>query len=185
MTTVTIHHPCKFVILITQPNTSAILPTIFYSTSENIVPDLGDSDDPDGPDDNEGIEDDDYYNLLNELSRKWLAIQLTHKVSLKATDSFWKVAVAYIGKVFEAKQRQGIRRKVPQFIHQRKQIFSKECPRVSMNFAFKNNDTQEVHVINNVDCAPLKRFQNNPKFTKLYEEAYVDVSYCCLTYLLT
>ena len=32
-----------------------------------------------------------YFDLLDELSKKWLAIQLTHNVSLKATDAFWKV----------------------------------------------------------------------------------------------
>ena len=119
--------------------------------------------------------DEDYFDILDELSRRWLSIQLTHDVSLKAADEFWRLAVEWMPALYSAKDRCHIRKKVPQFQNQRKKLQADLCPRVGLNFAFQNTVTNEVHMVNNVDKTPLKMYERNPLYTKLYEVAYVKV----------
>ena len=117
----------------------------------------------------------DYFNILKEFSKKWLAVQLTHKVSLNATDKFWSVALRYMGRLLNSKKNQNIKRKIPQFTNQRRKLFREDCPTVHMKFAYKHNSTDDVVVVENVDYAPICKYENNSSNTKLYEEAYVKV----------
>ena len=100
---------------------------------------------------------------------------MTHSVSLAATDAYWRLALEWMDKLFEAKRREGIRKKIPQFLNQRNNMFQKTCPRISMNFAYRHIDTNEVHIVKDVDKAPIKTYASDPNYIKLYESASVKV----------
>ena len=139
----------------------------------------GDGDDPHDSDntmDNEG--DMSYIDLLYQMSRAWLSVQLTHEVSVAATDAFWAVAITNMKKLLEAKANEGITRKIPMFQNQRKILFEKECPAIEMTFAYMHNETQRLHIVKD-DKLPRKNFDSNPAYTKLYETACVKVRISC------
>ena len=81
-----------------------------------------------------------------------------------------------IPKIVEVKEREHVNKKIPSFIHQRRLLYKKSCPPVKMQFSFKHKVTGEIH---KVDCnsAPLKEFQRNPDYVKLYEEGHLQVNY--------
>ena len=106
---------------------------------------------------------------------EWLRIQLTHDVSIAATDAFWSLAIQWIGRLHRIRDIQGIKRKIPQFPNQRKKMYEKECPKVSMSFTYMNNETDEIIHVNNVENTPLKNYDRNNAFTKLYESAFIKV----------
>ena len=108
---------------------------------------------------------------------EWLRVQLTHDVSLAATDGFWSLAKTWIPRIFNIRNTQGIRRKFPQFQNQRKKLYRNECPKVSMSFGYLNNDTQAIVHVKNVEHTPRKTYDRNTKFSKLYECAYIQVNY--------
>ena len=118
--------------------------------------------------------EDDYKTSLNSFSRQWLETQLTHRVSAKATNSFWSNAMDFLPKLLEFKLREGRERPIPQFVHQRKQLYKQYSPDVKMEFAFKNKIDGSI-IKHSGTTAPLKEFQLNPNYSKLYEIASVKV----------
>lgn len=120
-------------------------------------------------------EDDNYNDVLHSLSKKWQCTQLTHKVSAKATNDLWSLAIGYFPKLFELKEREGRTKEVPKFIQQRRKMYQQYCPDVHMEFAFqKKSDGSIVKVYS--QTAPLKTYQQNPNYVNLYEIAYIKVS---------
>ena len=137
-----------------------------------------DSTDPDPNRSDNEVQDeiqDDYFDLLHNYSKEWLAVQLTHQVSLKATDKYWQLSLKWMPRLLAAKNRQNLKRKIPKFQNQRNKFFNRECPRIGMNFVYKHNDTGEIKYVNDVDTAPKKRFDQDPHYTKLYETAFIQV----------
>lgn len=106
---------------------------------------------------------------------QWLKLQLTHDVSLAATDAFWSLAMKCIPKLLHIRDVQGIKRKIPQFPNQRKNLYRKECPKVFMSLAYLNTETNDIVYVNKVDSTPMKTYDQNNKFTKLYESAFIQV----------
>ena len=137
----------------------------------------GDSD-PSDPDssfiDPHTANPDDYFDILLQLSQDWLSVQLTHKVSCAATNAFWKLSLKWIGRLLHSKKINRVKRKIPQFRQQRNKLY-KDCPRIGMNFGYLNTDTNEILTLTDVDTAPRKRFQNDLKYEKLYEAAFIKV----------
>ena len=123
-------------------------------------------------DDNEG---DNSNNLLHELSKKWLMIQLTHNVSAAATNSFWDASMSLIPGLLEARQNLETNSKIPGFIHTRRKLYQDMCPPVQMTFAYLSKVTGEIEY---VECttAPTRTYPKS-LFTKLYEEAHIKVIY--------
>ena len=132
----------------------------FISTSFFIFIFSSDGDDSPSDGNDSDTQEDNYYQLLHDFSKKWLSLQLTHNVSLKATDAFWRVAVNSLNRIYSAKSRQGVKKRIPQFAHQRRTLYSDECPRIGMNFAYLHKDTEEIHEVRDVDTAPIRRFEN-------------------------
>lgn len=122
-------------------------------------------------------EDDDeisFDSIFNSFSKQWLHTQLTHHVSLAASNSFWKLSFQNVAKLLELKHNEQVTRKIPQFMQVRKNLHKDLCPDIKMTFVFLNKEDQSItHV--NVDHTPVKEFQSNPKFQKLYEEAHIQV----------
>ena len=135
--------------------------------------DLGTDDGGDDPTDDIDVEN--YFNLLQAFSKRWLSIQLTHNVSLKATDAFWKLAVNSLRKIYRARKLEKIKKNIPQFTHVRRTLYAKDCPRVGMNFAYRHKQSEHVHLVSDMDKAPIQKFENDPDYQKLYEVAFVKV----------
>lgn len=141
-----------------------------------------DEDDPDDDPDKDPVYPDDdpdednqqdYYSILDELSRKWMFTELDHTVSKCASNKFWKVAFNFIPKLIEAKVQQRISRKVPQFNHIRRTLENKNTPEVQLEIAYKKRDSEEIEVVNTT-VTPRSQFPPH-LYEKMYEVASVKV----------
>ena len=134
-----------------------------------------------GEEEDESDEDDDededisFNSLFYSFSKQWLNAQLNHNVSLAASNSFWNLAFKYVSKLHELKETENIKRKIPQFMQIRKNLFQDLSPNVIMNFAFLNKNDNSIHHVN-TDHTPVKEFERNPQYQKLYEEAHIKVT---------
>ena len=116
----------------------------------------------------------DYFDMLEDLSKKWLAIHLTHNVSLTATYEFWKLALIAMPKLMQMKNEQDIQRKTPQLVQLRRKIYKEMCPEIHMDFIYYNSQTQEtINVSSN--STPVKQYQSDPNYIKQCEIARVKV----------
>ena len=134
-----------------------------------------DHEEEDEEDEEEIREEDNYATVLHKLSKKWIFTQRTHKVSATATDKFWNLAIDIIPVLMKAKERENIVKKTPTITHQRKKMSKKVCPKVKMRFGFKNKSTGAIETVD-CDAAPIKTYQGNPDYIKVYEEAHVEVN---------
>ena len=93
-----------------------------FSTVPNDIGPPGDRSPPvdSGPesssDDASTADDDSYQVWLKAFSNECLHSQLTHHVSLAATNSMWNLAFKYIPKLMELKEKEGITKRIPQFV---------------------------------------------------------------------
>ena len=136
----------------------------------------GGGDSPNEDDPSEGEEEEwTFDSLFNSFSKQWLQTQLTHHVSLAASNDFWKLAFSYVSQIHELKQQENSTSKIPQFLQIRKNMYNMNCPKVTMNFAFLNKiDQSIIHI--NVEQTPVKDYERNPHYQKLYEEAHIEVN---------
>ena len=128
-----------------------------------------------GPSDDEG-DPPTFESLFKDLSERWLNVQLTHHVSLEATAALWKLAFSHVSEITALKAQENINRKIPQYVHVRRQIYKEVCPRVTISFAFLNKADGSITKVQE-DCTPLNKFQRDPQYQKLYEAANVEVMY--------
>ena len=115
-----------------------------------------------------------YKEVLKELADEWIEAEIDHRVSKSASNCFWKIATTKFKKLFETKSIQGVRKKVPQFAHLRKKLYDNKVPPIHMEIAYKDNETEEIVVLEDLKKAPVGKFPPD-KFTKLYEQATVKV----------
>ena len=134
----------------------------------------------DNPDDSESefgdAEENSFISLFQSFSKQWLHAQLTHHVSLAASNEFWNLSFQYVSKMVEMKEKEKVRRKIPQFLQARKNIYTEISPRIFMTFAFLNKEDGTITCVD-VEKTPLDKFQRNPQYQKLYEEAHIEVIY--------
>lgn len=122
-----------------------------------------------------------YQSLLKKMSEDWLKMQLTHHVSLTATNDFWSLAFKHIFEICSLKAEENVQKNVPQFLHLRNIMYRDACPDVKLTFAFKDLTDGSIILVNN-DKTPLTQFQRDPRYEKLYEEAHVEVIILCQTF---
>ena len=108
------------------------------------------------------------------MTKKWHFTQLSHKVSTTAAEEFWRVSKQFWPKLIQAKVDEGIKRKTPEFQNQRKRLVDQLCPEIHMEFAFLQVSTGAIHKVAS-NTTPLKQYDRNPDFIKLYEEAHIKV----------
>ena len=113
-----------------------------------------------------------YYNLLHEMSEKWMSTQSNHKVSATATDAFWNIALKYWPKIVSAKKNEGITKKTPMFQNQRKKLHKSMSPVVEMEYGFLNVNDGTIEKVQS-RTAPKRPHGD---YIKLYEEAHINVS---------
>ena len=75
--------------------------------------------------------------------------------------------------LYDAKKREEVRKRVPQFTHLRRTINSQSVPPINMQIGFQNRETGDVKVVNS-DVTPSSQF---PRSThkKVFEIASVKV----------
>ena len=115
-----------------------------------------------------------FENVLQSFSKEWLHAHLTHNVSLAASNIFWQLSFNFVSKIQSLRASEGINRKIPQFLQVRKNMYTDICPQVHMSFAFLNkNDGSIIHV--DANQTPLRQYERDPLYQKLYEEAHIEV----------
>lgn len=123
---------------------------------------------------NSSDEDEEIYGeVLDSLYKQWLLVQLTHNVSAAATNSFWRIAFEFIPTLCRIREQRNIKKKVPGYIHIRRNLYDDICQKVHMKFAFLNKSNNSIEVVE-CDKAPDKRYPRS-RYIKLYEEAHVKV----------
>ena len=123
--------------------------------------------------DNAEEENEDYYDLLATLSKKWLNVQLTHQVSAAATNSFWAIANTFLPVISAAKDKCNVNKNVPGFVHIRRTMKKQMCPEVQMKFVYLNKNTRAIEVVHS-KTSPDHKY-NQSCYEKLYEEAHISV----------
>ena len=115
-------------------------------------------------------QDDEPKDLLKELSNQWLLTQMKHQASAEAANAFWNTAFKHIPDVVQQTTK-----KIPKFIQQRRKIFEENCPKVHLEYCYRNKVSGDIITYKGT-TAPVKQFGNTQKFEKLYEMAYVKVN---------
>ena len=119
-----------------------------------------------------------YLRILSDLGKKWVEIEIFHKVSHEASSSFWRVANEMFHPLYVAKGNGG--RKIPQFQQLRERMKKDKVPKVNMEVGFQSKDDGgEITILKDVTSIPVSRFPPS-RFNRIYEIAFVDVS--CLVF---
>lgn len=124
--------------------------------------------------DPEPVDRDDYFELLKELSKDWLMVEIDHNVSKTATDCFWELACKKMHQLMDTKKRNGVKRKTPQFQQIRK-ILNEKVPDVNMEIGFIDKVSGELHIERNLEHTPLRQYPPS-QFRKAYEIATIKVN---------
>ena len=98
------------------------------------------------------------------LAKKWLLIEMSHCVSKRASDKFWKAATTFFNPGT----------KIPSFTHLRRQLLKKNCPNVSIDLAYKNAESGIISRESDVNVISNSQFRK-PEFEPQYEIATVKV----------
>ena len=112
--------------------------------------------------------------VLQALIKKWIITESDHHVSKTASNEFWKVADEFFFRLYKAKEREKNRKKVSQFLHTRRKLYSKHVPKITMTVAYEHKETKEVTIVKSLESTPTSRFPPN-LYNKLYEAASVKV----------
>ena len=119
-------------------------------------------------------EEEDYFSLLDDVSRQWLDSELLHNVSKTASNHLWKLACTKVVKLFDIKRRQNISRKVPMFQQIRKKL-STNVPPITMEIGYINKTSGELEIERNLRSTPVKMYPPS-LYQKAYEIATINVS---------
>ena len=133
-----------------------------------------DDEDDEEDEEDEVLADETYKSIHEKLVYQWLSTEIDHRTSKIAANEFWNLGNKYFHKLYQAKEREGISRKTPQFLHTRRKIYDEKVPRVSMEVAYQNKVTGEITILKDIESTPTSRFPPD-EFTKLYESASVEV----------
>lgn len=113
-----------------------------------------------------------FHDLLEDVSKQWLRVEMTHDVSKKASELFWEVAKTMFHTLVESNQR-GVC-KIPTFTHIRRKLVKKYSPEVEIDVAYKHKVTGDVILQSDIKSLPVTKYKK-PSFEPLYEIASVNV----------
>lgn len=120
------------------------------------------------PEEDEEEEEED-VDPLQVLSKKWYFAQMKHKVSAAAVNHLWNIAFKYVPLVLSQ-----CRKKVPQFIQQRRKLVKNSCPPIQVEYIMRKKDDGNIIHFQGT-TAPVKQYLASGEFEKLAEIAYVQV----------
>ena len=115
----------------------------------------------------------DYLEILQNLVKDWILIEIEHRVSKKASNEFWRLSNTMFHQMYIAKGNRG--RNIPQISHLREKLYKDYVPPVHMDLGYQPKYTGDVTVLNDVSSIPVSKFPPS-QYRKSYEIAYVDVS---------
>ena len=110
---------------------------------------------------------------MEDLTEKWLSLELHHRTSKTATEEFWALARSAFPKLYQAKIDEMVYKPIPKFRSQRRKFDQANTPEVKIETAFRNKENDDVSVIEGTK-APTGFSPN--RFQKLYEVATVQVN---------
>ena len=96
---------------------------------------------------------------------------MKHNVSAAAANAFWALGFKSITKVQKEEEK-----KVPLFTQQRRKLLNDNCPDVKLEHWYKNKSNGEVFSVKG-SVAPVKNYERNPKYEKLFDTAHVEVNF--------
>ena len=115
----------------------------------------------------------DYLEILQNLVKDWILVEIEHRVSKKASNEFWRLSNTMFHQMYIAKGNRG--RSIPQISHLREKLYKDYVPPVHMDVGYESKDNGDVTVLKDISSIPVSKFPPS-QFRKLYEIAYVDVS---------
>ena len=136
------------------------------------IPDplAGDSESDDEPDE---VEQNNYDTLYKELTKEWIVAEIDHRVSKTCSDEFWRISNKYFHQLYLAKEREGRKKKVPQFRQARAAMYHNKVPPITMSIAYKHRQTGEISVVQG-ESTPVSQYPPDI-YSKVYEAASVEV----------
>ena len=111
--------------------------------------------------------------ILEQLGKEWILIEMTHSVSKKASEMFWKLGRSYFPDLIRLKEASKTS-KIPSFTHLRRRLVKSYCPDVSIDVAYRNSETGEVCIKDDLRKLPVTKYRK-PAYEPLYEIASVKV----------
>lgn len=103
-------------------------------------------------------------------------MELKHNVSLTASNQYWQVATSLIPSLTEARLREGITKKIPQFRSIRERMYKTRIPKIMLEFAYEVKETGDIIIMSELEATPASKFPPS-EYRKLYETAKIKVSY--------
>lgn len=116
-----------------------------------------------------------YHSIYLKLTEAWILSELGHRMSLTASNEFWKIATEFFPRLIEAKQRESITKKIPQFRTIRESLYKSHVPPIRLEFAYEVKETGDIIILSDLESTPASRFPPS-NFTKLYESAKIEVN---------
>lgn len=101
-------------------------------------------------------------------------MELKHHMSITASNELWKLATYLIPKLFEAKNREGNLKKIPQLRSIRDSMYKAIVPPIKLEFAYEVKETGDIIILRDLESTPTSKFPPS-KYTKLYEKAHIQV----------
>ena len=101
-----------------------------------------------------------------------MVLEIDHKVSKTASDSFWSLSKSWLPKIHE--KRTPTSRKIPQFRSLREKLSETYVPKIKMDVGYLFKSTGDIIILTDLDSTPVNRFKPD-EYTKLYESASVEV----------
>ena len=124
-----------------------------------------------------------YKDMLHQLSKDWLLLELHHKISRTGSNAFWNLSKDSFPKLIEAKKREANEKKIPQSRTLRDKLYRNYVPPISLEIAYECKATGDVIIMEDLKTIPTNVYPPT-EFTKLYEKASVKVSFFSHTYVV-
>ena len=110
-------------------------------------------------------------NIMEEVAKQWLGIEMSHDVSKAASDLFWEAAKSMVKMLGVNPENP----KIPTFTHIRRKLMEQYSPEISLDVAYKHQETQEIILLS--DVRKISTDFRKPAYEPLYEIASVNVSW--------
>lgn len=118
---------------------------------------------------------DDYGTILKHISKEWLKIELTHRVSKTASNLLWQLGKEWFHRLFTVKAFQKVKRKTPSFAHIRQQMYRQFVPPIRMEIGYKHRENGVTTVLENTLSTPKSDYPSH-EYDKMWEIAHVEVT---------
>lgn len=103
-----------------------------------------------------------------------MLLELKHRMSKSGSNELWEQAKQGFIDLCEARRRDDIHKKIPQFRTLREKMYKNNVPKIYLEVAYKSKETGDIIIMPELESIPYKKFPPS-LFTKLYESAHVKV----------